>query len=202
MKRAQAVFESIKMSTIQNNIEAVLNDHQLIPVVTINNIEEADNIVQNLLSRGIKCIEVTLRTPIAFEAIAYIKANYSDQIKVGVGTIITNEQIVKAEEIGVDFIVSPGISQELSYALDKSGIPFIPGVCTPSEIMLGLNIGWKFFKFFPASLYGGTSALKTFGAVFPGVKFCPTGGIKESTAPDYLALENVLSVGGSWMVSK
>lgn len=189
------------MSNIQNNIEAVLKNHQLIPVVTINTLDEADSIVQNLLNRGITCIEVTLRTPIAFEAIAYIKKNYSDQISVGVGTIITNEQIVRAEEIGVDFIVSPGISQELSYALDKSGIPFIPGVCTPSEIMLGLNIGWKFFKFFPASIYGGTKALKTFGAVFPGVKFCPTGGINENSAGEYLALDNVLSVGGSWMVN-
>ena len=189
------------MSNIQNNIEAVLKNHQLIPVVTINTLDEADSIVQNLLNRGITCIEVTLRTTIAFEAIAYIKKNYSDQISVGVGTIITNEQIVRAEEIGVDFIVSPGISQELSYALDKSGIPFIPGVCTPSEIMLGLNIGWKFFKFFPASIYGGTKALKTFGAVFPGVKFCPTGGINENSAGEYLALDNVLSVGGSWMVN-
>ena len=151
------------MSNIQNNIEAVLKNHQLIPVVTINTLDEADSIVQNLLNKGITCIEVTLRTPIAFEAITYIKKNYSDQISVGVGTIITNEQIVRAEEIGVDFIVSPGISQELSYAPDKSGIPFIPGVLLAKLCSASTSAGN--FQILPASIYGSTGFKNFQGSV-------------------------------------
>jgi 2-dehydro-3-deoxyphosphogluconate aldolase/(4S)-4-hydroxy-2-oxoglutarate aldolase len=118
---------------------------------------------------------------------------------IGVGTLVTNEQIEKAAELGVDFMVSPGISKALAPTFESCGIPFIPGVATPSEIITGLELGWDTFKFFPAHLFGGLDALKTYGQVFPQVKFCPTGGIKADTYEQYLSLSNVISVGGSWL---
>jgi 2-dehydro-3-deoxyphosphogluconate aldolase/(4S)-4-hydroxy-2-oxoglutarate aldolase len=187
---------------IQNNILALLRQHPLIPVVTINNLEEIDPIIGELIKKNIHCIEVTLRTNIAYEAIAEIKKRFGDIISVGVGTIVKEEQIKKVSEIGVDFIVCPGISENLAKTLISSGIPFIPGVSTPSEIILGMQFGWNTFKFFPANLFGGLPALKTYGQVFPEITFCPTGGINEKTFNEYLSLKNVISVGGSWMISK
>jgi 2-dehydro-3-deoxyphosphogluconate aldolase/(4S)-4-hydroxy-2-oxoglutarate aldolase len=187
---------------VQNNILAVLKKHPLIPVVTINSLDEINEIVNSLFSKNIYCIEVTLRTPIAFEALAIIKKNFGDKMDVGVGTIINQEQIKKVTEIGVDFIVSPGINSNLAQALESSSIPFIPGVSTPSEIISGIQMGWNVFKFFPANLFGGVPAIKTYGQVFPEITFCPTGGISESTYNEYLSLANVVSVGGSWMMNK
>lgn len=185
---------------IQNNVESILKQHSIIPVVTINDIKEIDSTIKSLLSINIRCIEVTLRTEIAFKAIELIKKNYSKEICLGVGTIINVEQIKKATLIGVDFMVSPGISLELKNELINSKIPFIPGIATPSDIILGLQFGWSFFKFFPANLFGGIPALKTYQLVFPHVIFCPTGGLTENSYSDYLALNNVISVGGSWMI--
>jgi 2-dehydro-3-deoxyphosphogluconate aldolase/(4S)-4-hydroxy-2-oxoglutarate aldolase len=115
------------------------------------------------------------------------------------GTVVSVSQIDKAVELGIDFMVSPGLNASLAPAFESSGIAFIPGVVTPSEIIEGLQFGWDTFKFFPANLFGGLAALKAYGQVFPAVKFCPTGGIIEETHPDYLALDNIISVGGSWM---
>lgn len=186
---------------IQNNIKTLLSKHPLIPVVTINQLDEIDEIVHSLTAKNIHCIEVTLRTDVAFEALDELKKRYPN-LSVGVGTIVSVDQILKVKEIGVDFIVCPAISANLVEALENSNIPFIPGVCTPSEIVLGIQQGWNVFKFFPASLFGGVPALKTYGQVFPNVTFCPTGGINESTYQDYLNLKNVISVGGSWMLTK
>ena len=188
------------MKIVQNNIESILNQHSIIPVVTINNMNEVVPKINSILDKNIKCIEVTLRTKVAFEAIEFIKKNYSNKICLGVGTVINIEQIHRAVKIGVDFIVSPGISEELTRELINSKIPFIPGIATPSDIILGLGMGLSFFKFFPANLFGGIPALKTYQFVFPNVSFCPTGGIDEESYLEYLKLENVLSVGGSWMM--
>lgn len=184
----------------QNNIEGILKNHPLIPVVTIHSEEEIDPIINALKSRNIFCIEVTLRTDFAFDALRIIKERYADSITLGVGTVISTEQIDQLIQIGVDFIVSPGLTSKLYYHFMASGIPFIPGVSTPSEIMQAHELGCDMLKFFPANLFGGIKALKTYGNVFPQIKFCPTGGVNESTFEDYLALENVLCVGGSWMV--
>jgi 2-dehydro-3-deoxyphosphogluconate aldolase/(4S)-4-hydroxy-2-oxoglutarate aldolase len=183
----------------QNNIREILAKHPVIPVVTFNTLEEVRPMVEKLLSRNIHCIEITLRTEIAYQTIEMVKKEYPEKMDVGMGTVINIEQINKAISLGVDFIVSPGISASLFDALEKSNIAFIPGVGTPSEIILGLQQGWDTFKFFPAHLFGGIEALKTYGQVFPQAKFCPTGGITEASHPDYLALENIISVGGSWM---
>lgn len=184
----------------QNNIEGILNDHPLIPVVTINSEAEIDPIINTLKEMNIFCIEVTLRTDFAFEALQLIKDRYAGSISVGVGTVISKEQIEKLIAIGVDFIVSPGLTPALYNHLLASSIPFIPGVTTPSEIMQAIELGCDKLKFFPANLFGGISALKTYGNVFPQVKFCPTGGVNASTYEEYLSLKNVISVGGSWMI--
>jgi len=155
--------------------------------------------LEKLESQGVSCIEITLRTPISFDAIAEANRTFGQRMDIGVGTLVTNEQIEKAAELAVDFMVSPGISKALAPTFQSCGIPFIPGVATPSEIITGLELGWDTFKFFPAHLFGGLDALKTYGQVFPQVKFCPTGGIKAETYEHYLKLSNVISVGGSWL---
>jgi 2-dehydro-3-deoxyphosphogluconate aldolase/(4S)-4-hydroxy-2-oxoglutarate aldolase len=118
---------------------------------------------------------------------------------IGVGTLVSVAQIEKAASLGVNFLVSPSINTALAKAMESYGIIFIPGVATPSEMISGLQPGWDTFKFFPAHLFGGLDALKTYGQVFPEVRFCPTGKIKADTYERYLELPNVLSVGGSWM---
>jgi 2-dehydro-3-deoxyphosphogluconate aldolase / (4S)-4-hydroxy-2-oxoglutarate aldolase len=185
---------------IQNGILGLLQKHPIIPVVTINSKDEIEGIIHTLSLHNINCIEVTLRTEYAFEAIQEIKKSYGNQISVGVGTIVNQAQIKRATEVSVDFMVSPGINADLAKAFETSGVPFIPGVATPSDIITGLNLGWNVFKFFPANLFGGEKALQTYSAVFPNVTFCPTGGIDEKTFENYLSLKNVVSVGGSWMM--
>ncbi|MEJ6491964.1 MAG: bifunctional 4-hydroxy-2-oxoglutarate aldolase/2-dehydro-3-deoxy-phosphogluconate aldolase [Flavobacteriales bacterium] len=184
----------------QNNIVGVLSKHKIVPVVTINRLDEVDGIIQRLQAAGIHCIEVTLRTAVAFEAIQTIKTKYGNVVDVGIGTVVNEDQIQKAIQIGVDFMVSPGINSNLATVFEKSGIAFIPGVATPSEILLAMQLGWNTLKFFPANLFGGIDALKTYGNVFPSIQFCPTGGINESSFNEFLALKNVISVGGSWMI--
>ena len=184
----------------QNNIQNILSKHSIVPVVTISNEHEIDAILELLISKNIFCIEVTLRTDFAFEALEIIKKKYGSKIDVGVGTVVNRSQIQRVKEIGVDFIVSPGISASLASDLNESGIAFIPGVATPSDIIAGIQLGWNVFKFFPANLFGGIAALKTYGQVFPQITFCPTGGIDGNSYEEYLKLQNVVSVGGSWMM--
>lgn len=185
---------------VQNGIETVLKNNPVIPVATIHNAEELETIVTKIQKAGINCIEITLRTEYAMEAIKQLKARNKSGFFVGVGTVIRPEQVEQVKELGVNFIVSPGLTEKLSIALAASGIPYIPGVSTVSEIMLGMEEKCAFFKFFPANLCGGIDALKAFGQLFPTVKFCPTGGINESTYESYLAEKNIISVGGSWMI--
>lgn len=183
----------------QNNIRAILTKHSIVPVVTFNALEEVDPLMQRLKAQEISCIEITLRTSIAFEAIALAKRNYGHIMDIGVGTLITKDQIERAAQLEVDFMVSPGLNVNLAATFEASGIPFIPGVATPSDIITGIQLGWDTFKFFPAHIFGGLDALKTYSQVFPEVRFCPTGGIKAETYSHYLNLPNVISVGGSWM---
>ena len=184
----------------QNGIEEVIKGHEIIPVVTIENEREVEPIIERLLEDGIHIIEVTLRTHFAITGIELIKKKYGDRITVGAGTVVHIDQIEHLKRIGVDFMVSPGLSAALGDALEQSEIPFLPGVSTPSEIIECIGKGYTLLKFFPAELFGGLHALKTYGQVFPGVRFCPTGGITQSTYLSYLDLTNVVSVGGSWMM--
>ncbi len=185
--------------TKQNNIREVLAKHPIIPVVTFTNLNEIEAKVEVLLRNNVKCIEITLRTPVAFDAIQKVKEEYGNEITVGMGTVVLEAQIHKAMELQVDFMVSPGLHSGLAQQLMDSKIAFIPGVATPSDIINGLQFEWDTFKFFPAFLFGGVEALKTYGQVFPYLKFCPTGGLTKESYLDYLALENVISVGGSWI---
>ena len=184
---------------LQNNIRAVLAQHPTIPVVTFQHTDEVVPKMEALMARGIFCIEITLRTPAAYDCIALAKKQFGDRCAIGMGTVVKVEQIEKAIELGIDFMVSPGLNSNLAPHFEKSNIAFIPGVATPSEIIEGIQLGWDTFKFFPANLFGGLNALKAYGQVFPNIKFCPTGGITEETYPEYLAQPNIISVGGSWM---
>ena len=183
----------------QNNIREVLSHHPIIPVINFNDIDEVIPMIEKLKAKNIYCIEITLRTPIAFDAIRLAKEKFGSEITIGMGTIVSKDQIAKAIELKVDFLVSPGLSSGLASHFEDSGISFILGVATPSDIIKGIQFGWDTFKFFPAHLFGGLNALKTYGQVFPQIKFCPTGGITEDSYQSYLALENVISIGGSWL---
>lgn len=184
----------------QNNIRAVLAAHKIIPVVTFHNLNEVDSLVDQLLERGVRCIEVTLRTAEALECIAYLAKHRKNELSIGVGTVIRPEQVEILESMGVDFLVSPGLSADLAAAFLNSKIPFIPGVATPSDIITAQAYGFDTLKFFPANLFGGLGALKAYGQVFPTIKFCPTGGINATNYEEFLALNNVIAVGGSWLV--
>lgn len=184
----------------QNNIVEVLQGNPVIPVVTFNNLSEVDSVAERLQLQGIKCIEVTLRTRVAISCIEYLKERYGNVIKIGVGTVIQPHQVKMVEDLNVDFIVSPGLSDKLAEAFIESKLPFLPGVSTPSEIIAAIEYGFDVLKFFPAHLFGGINALKAYGQLFPGLKFCPTGGVTESNHKDFLQLDNVIAVGGSWII--
>ena len=183
----------------QNGIKELLATHQIVPVVTIQSEDEIHGIVEKLNAQQINIIEVTLRTPYALAAIEFLKNN-TNSLVVGAGTVINAEQIEALKALNTDFIVSPGGSDRLFDELEHSGIPFLPGACTPSEIIICAERGYDLLKFFPADLFGGINALKTYGQVFNRIQFCPTGGITKDTYRDYLELQNVKSVGGSWMM--
>ncbi len=174
-----------------------LGQHKVIPVVTVPAIEKVDDIANNLMDKGHGIIELTLRTPCALDAIRHLKANYPALV-VGAGTVITPQQFTDAVEAGSDFVVSPGFTGALLEQATIHQVPYIPGVQTLSEMMTLAQQGYQLLKLFPAELSGGVALLKAAGQVLPGLQFMPTGGIKEQSSMDYLALENVACVGGSW----
>jgi 2-dehydro-3-deoxyphosphogluconate aldolase/(4S)-4-hydroxy-2-oxoglutarate aldolase len=170
----------------------------VMPVMVINQLDLAVPLAQALVAGGLKVLEITLRTPVALEAIRRIKAEVPGAI-VGAGTIINTSTLDQALAAGAEFIVSPGVTDNLLAAALSSGIPILPGVVTPSEVMHLLEKGLTAMKFFPAEAAGGIPMLKSIGGPLPQVIFCPTGGVTPKNAPDYLALSNVACVGGSWM---
>ena len=184
----------------QFNIREVLRNHSIIPVVNITDIDSVESIIEILTKQSINCIEITLRSEIAFEAIEKAMLIKPSGFQIGVGTIVNAEQVAKCKALDVDFMVSPGVSQEIADAFEKAKIPFLPGVMTPSDIISGIEKSWDTFKLFPFNLAGGITALKTYGNVFEQIKFCPTGGIGESNYQECLDLDNVISVGGSWVI--
>jgi len=183
----------------QNNIRTVLEGNPVVPVVKIQSLEEVIPLVTALQDHNINCIEITLRTDCAIDALKLAKECSNDNFSVGVGTVVNTKQLAQVVDAGVDFIVLPGLNNELVDALKEVSVPFLPGVVTPSEMMACLSLGWDTLKFFPANIAGGLSALKTYSQVFSQIKFCPTGGISKENYPEYLALDNVISVGGSWI---
>jgi 2-dehydro-3-deoxyphosphogluconate aldolase/(4S)-4-hydroxy-2-oxoglutarate aldolase len=176
----------------------LFRDTKVIPVVTIERAADAVPLAHALLRGGLKLIEVTLRTEAAAEAIAAIAREVPEAI-VGAGTVLRAADVTRAREAGARFLVSPGLTPELASAGLGAGVPYIPGAVTPSEITAARDLGFSFLKFFPAESSGGAAALKQLAPVFPGIAFCPTGGINPSNIANYLALPNVPIVGGGWM---
>ena len=179
--------------------EEVLGAGRVVPVMVIKKLEHAVPLARALLAGGIKVLEITLRTPVAIDAIRLISQEVPEAI-VGAGTVTSPEDLAAVAEAGALFAISPGLTPELLEAANKGSIALIPGISTISELMTGMNRGYKNFKFFPAAAAGGVKMLKSIAGPFPDISFCPTGGISPENYKDYLALNNVACVGGSWLV--
>ncbi|MEI8570513.1 keto-hydroxyglutarate-aldolase/keto-deoxy-phosphogluconate aldolase [Methylomonas sp. LW13] len=179
-------------------IKEVMTTSPVMPVMVINQLEQAVPLARALVEGGLKVLEITLRTPVALDAIRRIKAEVPGAI-VGAGTIINTQTLKNAIGAGAEFIVSPGVTDSLLDAALASGVPILPGVITPSEVMRLMDKGITAMKFFPAEAAGGIPMLKSIGGPLPQVTFCPTGGVNPKNAVEYLALSNVACVGGSWM---
>jgi len=175
------------------DLDEILAAAPVIPVLVIDRVEDALPIAQALVEGGLPVLEVTLRTPAALDAIRAMKT--VPGTIVGAGTVLNPKQYEAVVEAGAEFAVSPGLTETLAGAAAGGPVPLLPGVATASEIMAALDL-----KFFPATAAGGLPALKGLGAVFGGVRFCPTGGITLASAPEWLALPAVACVGGSWLV--
>ena len=170
----------------------------VIPVIVIDRVEDALPLAEALLAGGVKVLEVTLRTAAGLPAIEAIARNLPEAV-VGVGTVLNADDARRASEAGARFAVSPGYTSEVGGACKDLNLPLLPGVATSSEIMAALADGFSFLKLFPAEAAGGIPLLKAWASPFGQVSFCPTGGISQVTAPNYLALPNVRCVGGSWL---
>jgi 2-dehydro-3-deoxyphosphogluconate aldolase/(4S)-4-hydroxy-2-oxoglutarate aldolase len=170
----------------------------VIPVIVIDDDAHAVPLAQALLAGGIRVLEVTMRTPAALDAVKAIRAACPEAI-VGVGTVASPDDLARAIAAGARFAVSPALTPTLRSAAAASGLPYLPGVMTPTEALTAREAGITALKLFPATQAGGTGMLKAIGSVFPELRFCPTGGITPATAREYLALPNVACIGGSWL---
>jgi len=177
----------------------VFNIGPVVPVIVINNLDHAVPLAKALIAGGVKVLEVTLRTPVAIEAIRMISEEVPDAV-VGAGTVATEDDLKAVAQAGGVFAISPGLTPTLLSAANDGPIALIPGILTASELMLGMEYGYLEFKFFPAEAAGGMKMLKSIGGPFPQVTFCPTGGISPDNYKSYLDLKNVACVGGSWLV--
>ena len=181
------------------NIFEQLGKLKLVPVITIPESRHARGLAKTLISVGLPCAEVTFRTAAAEDAIQIIAAEFPEMV-LGAGTVLNVEQAQRAKKAGAKYIVSPGFSPAVVKWCQENHIPVLPGVATPSEIMRALEYGLVVLKFFPAENLGGTATLKSLAGPFKEVRFIPTGGITAAMLAEYLALPNVLAVGGSWFV--
>lgn len=186
------------MSSQQLNALQILQQGPVVPVIVIDDLTTAVPLARALVEGGIRVLEITLRTPVAIDAIRRIAGEVEGAI-VGAGTVLTPDQFRACREAGSRFVISPGLTSNLLDAAKGEGIPLIPGIATISELMLGMDYGLDAFKFFPAEAAGGIPMLKAIAGPIPQIQFCPTGGITPSNYRDYLALKNVSCVGGSWL---
>jgi len=178
--------------------DEVLRQGPVVPVMVIEKLEQAVPLARALVAGGIRVLEITLRTPVALEAIRIISREV-DGALVGAGTVTRAEELTAVAEAGAVFAISPGLTGELLDAANQGPIALIPGIATISELMTGLARGYNHFKFFPAEAAGGVKMLKAMAGPFPRITFCPTGGITPANYRDYLALKNVACIGGSWV---
>ena len=181
------------------SVKDIFNASPVLPVMVIKQIEDAEPMAQALLEGGIRVFEITLRTDVALEAIKRISKAFPEAI-VGAGTVINIEQYDAVVKAGAKFAISPGATEKLLMHAAQGKIALLPGTATPSDMMKALELGYDHLKFFPAEVNGGVAALKAISAALPQLKFCPTGGISEKNLAHYLALDCVVSVGGSWML--
>ncbi|AXB77495.1 bifunctional 4-hydroxy-2-oxoglutarate aldolase/2-dehydro-3-deoxy-phosphogluconate aldolase [Novosphingobium sp. P6W] len=186
--------------TLSAAVEKVMRLAPVIPVLVIEDIEHALPIAEALVAGGLPALEVTLRTECAIEAIRIMKQ--VPGAMVGAGTVLTPDDLARSLDAGAEFIVSPGLTPTLGQAALDAGVPFLPGTANASDVMLALEMGFNRLKFFPAMAAGGPPALKAISAPLLAAKFCPTGGVTPENAAEWLALDAVLCVGGSWMVPK
>jgi len=184
-----------------SDLSTLLAGATVVPVLMIDSVATALPLARALVAGGITVLEITLRTPAALEAIRAIAGEVEGAV-VGAGTVLTSAQYQAAERAGARFVVSPGATPALLEAAAASGAPFLPGAATASEVMRLLEHGYRCLKFFPAEPAGGIAYLQALAAPLPGARFCPTGGIDAERAPGYLALPNVLCVGGSWLAPR
>lgn len=182
------------------NIDMLMKRAPVIPVLVLDGSIDPVALAATLVGAGLPVIEVTLRTPSALDAIRAMKT--VPGAIVGAGTVLNERMLGEALDAGAEFIVSPGLTEPLGRAAIASGIAYLPGIANAGDIMRGLDLGLNRFKFFPAEASGGLPALKALAAPFGDVRFCPTGGIREESAPQWLAHPSVLCVGGSWMVQQ
>ena len=180
-------------------IDQIMRAGPVIPVLVIEDAATAGPLAEALVAGGLRVLEVTLRTPAALDAIRAMKA--VPGAIVGAGTVVSTGQFDEVMDAGAEFIVSPGLATTLSKRVIDSGVPYLPGVATAGDIMRGLDLGLTHFKFFPAETSGGLPALKALAAPFSQCRFCPTGGIGEGNAREWLAFDPVLCVGGSWVAT-
>lgn len=181
-----------------NAIEPILTATPVIPVLVIEDVATAVPLARALVAGGLYVLEITLRTSAAHDAVTAIASEVEGAV-VGVGTVFHPNQLVLAESLGARFAVSPGFTPGLLEAAKDSSLPLLPGAVTPAEMMTLEEAGYNLLKFFPAEVAGGITALKAFASPLAAIRFCPTGGITARNAPDYLALPNVVCVGGSWV---
>lgn len=182
----------------QEKLAAIFKSATVIPVLTIDRVEDAVPLARALVAGGVRVLEVTLRTPVAVEAAKAMIAEVPDAV-VGIGTILNGDDLARAKALGAKFGISPGATPELLKAAAAGDLPFAPGIATASELMQALAHGFDLVKFFPAEQAGGIKALRALAGPFPHIRVCPTGGIGEANAATWLADPNVVAVGGSWI---
>ena len=176
----------------------IIAANRIIPVITIERVADAVPLARALVAGGVSALEVTLRTPVAIEAARAIVAEVPDAI-VGLGTVTRPADFDLAERIGARFVISPGATPQLLAAAAQQGLPYLPGIATGSELMTALEAGFRTVKFFPAVPAGGIAAIRALAGPFPDARFCPTGGISEANAAEWLAVPGIVAVGGSWL---
>ncbi len=186
------------MSDACAKMKRLVDSVRVIPVIVIEDAKDAVPMATALLEGGMRVLEVTLRSAAALPAIEAMARALPDAV-VGAGTVLNRADAANAREAGAAFAVSPGYTRELGLACAEFGMPLLPGAVTASEVMTALDDGYDFLKFFPAAASGGIAMLKALGGPFPGVAFCPTGGVSSGNLDDYLSLPNVTCVGGSWL---
>ena len=182
-----------------DNVLEKIEQYKIVPVVTIQKIEDATGMLEGLIAGGLPVAEICFRTECAEEAIKLAAKKYPEML-VGAGTVVNKGQCERAIKAGAKFIVSPGFSKEVAKVCNEKNVPYLPGVVTPTEIMKALALNLTYLKFFPAGNYGGLNTIKALSAAFPQVKFMPTGGVSLENMNEYLAFPKIFACGGSWMM--